>query len=539
MNPIRNLVLTNEFLEWGQKTMNNLPKISNGTRKLLFFLIVVSFLTIGGAVKAGAGDNVSGWAWSNMDDPTTLEDERSIGWISFNSTNCDSNEDGVTDAGKYPQCPVGQSVANYGVNINSDGTFSGYAWASTTGWIGFTPSGPYPSSPNHGVEMNTDSGEVSGWARVCSVFQSGCSGALRPNVERGDWEGWIKLAGNGASWNGSQCTGTNDYGNTNRCNWGVKINLTNGDFSGYAWSDMIIGWISFKGVNYVVKTTFSFNKAPTIEPGSQIIEYQSYCIAAFPGQGQIGFKWNYLDQDNDQEYRFDFQADNNSNFSSPEVDRRYCNLTPTTPASPRTNNQAVNVVPSLASSSRTYCSGTPDQYTVNTPDAITYNTVYYWRVKVWDSTGRNSGWVDGTFFSTKSHAYPFPDFTHQPQTPAAGEEISFIDSSICYDSGGSPYFCKTNTGNRYQWDFEDDGQIDCDSNINSACRGDVAHIYPAIGDYTTRLYATDDVGTCNSTGDTPITTQLPLPEYKEVPPVIWLKNILLAFINFYNSQKNF
>jgi len=73
MNPIRNLVFTNEFLKRGQKTMNNLPKISNGARKILFFLIVASFLITGGLARAGTGDNVSGYAWSE-----------NIGWISFN-----------------------------------------------------------------------------------------------------------------------------------------------------------------------------------------------------------------------------------------------------------------------------------------------------------------------------------------------------------------------------------------------------------------------------------------------------------------------
>lgn len=52
----------------------------------LFFVFLMSFVFIGNT-KAAASDNVSGWAWSE-----------NIGWISFNGS-------------------------NYGVNINSDGTF--------------------------------------------------------------------------------------------------------------------------------------------------------------------------------------------------------------------------------------------------------------------------------------------------------------------------------------------------------------------------------------------------------------------------------
>ena len=102
------------------------------------------------SVEAGAGDNVSGWAWSKMDDSATPAiDEGQIGWGSFNSTNCDFNGNGITDTRNYPQCLVGATSTNYGVTINSNGNFAGYAWSENIGWISFDPAAPYPASPNY------------------------------------------------------------------------------------------------------------------------------------------------------------------------------------------------------------------------------------------------------------------------------------------------------------------------------------------------------------------------------------------------------
>ena len=186
----------------------------------LFALLGAGFfsfflLTKIGDVKAGTDQNVSGWAWSE-----------NIGWVSFNSTNCDSDENGITDTGNYPQCPDGAVSADYGVNINpADGSFSGYAWSESIGWIDFAPDGPYPKPPNYSAKVNDD-GKVSGWARALSYT--------------GGWDGWIKLDG-------------------------VSIDIVNRDFSGYAWGSDVIGWLSFAGSNYNVATTFDFNRAPSAE----------------------------------------------------------------------------------------------------------------------------------------------------------------------------------------------------------------------------------------------------------------------------------
>jgi len=190
---------------------------------------VFVFLLVGEA-EAGQEHNVSGWAWSNMDDPATPADERSIGWISFNNT-------------------TGGGTISYGVNINSDGTFSGSAWSENIGWINFAPAGSYPNcpistcptgSPNYSAKADLDTGKVTGWARVCAAAPdpSTCGGGVGANPNAGGWDGWILL--------GPIVKGGTDYG--------VSINRSTGDFSGWAWSNMVIGWISFERV----KTSFSF-----------------------------------------------------------------------------------------------------------------------------------------------------------------------------------------------------------------------------------------------------------------------------------------
>ncbi len=53
------------------------------------------------------------WAWGG--NPTDAINKGVIGWVSFNSTNCDSNGDGLTDTGNFAQCPVGEAISDYGV----------------------------------------------------------------------------------------------------------------------------------------------------------------------------------------------------------------------------------------------------------------------------------------------------------------------------------------------------------------------------------------------------------------------------------------
>ena len=163
---------------------------------LLFFIIVLIFFVFG-KIKAGSEDNVSGWAWSE-----------NIGWISFNCTN-----EGTC------------GTVDYGVNINdSTGVFSGYAWSENIGWIDFSPVGPYPETPNYSACL-----DLPGSGQTCDgVGDNKTSGWARVLNAQDGWDGWIKLKGIAQD--------DSPY---------VVFRNDSNELEGWAWSDMVVGWISF------------------------------------------------------------------------------------------------------------------------------------------------------------------------------------------------------------------------------------------------------------------------------------------------------
>ena len=156
------------------------------------FILVAALLIVGAfslpqnvdATGIAGPIELEGYAWS-----------ASVGWISMSCVNDGS-------------C----GVSNYGVQINPDGSLSGYAWASNgldsngnptgAGWINFNPVGPYPSgsgTTNGPVEAAGTSPNLtlSGWARACSgaANPATCSGGMNSNS--GGWDGWISMDGTG------------------------------------------------------------------------------------------------------------------------------------------------------------------------------------------------------------------------------------------------------------------------------------------------------------------------------------------------------
>ncbi|MEK7610520.1 MAG: hypothetical protein AAB468_02110 [Patescibacteria group bacterium] len=160
----------------------------------------------------GSSKNLSGYAWSS-----------NIGWIRFHGINFGSVD--------WP-----------GVSLNANCELEGYAWSPNVGWIKFSPnlwpvgaedaSGAKISSPVNG------NGSFSGWARACSVFTSGCPGALDDDSRLGGWDGWIRMS------------------DTLPTAYGVNKDAT-GKLTGHAWGSDVIGWIKFCGDDpnqYCVKT---------------------------------------------------------------------------------------------------------------------------------------------------------------------------------------------------------------------------------------------------------------------------------------------
>jgi len=193
--------------------------------------------------------------------------------------------------------------------------------------------------------------------------------------------------------------------------------------------------------------------------------------------------WTYSDPDSDTQSRFRFQADNNSNFSSPTVNRDVLNLSN---PSPTTNNQIISI------------STSPD-----TPDSgqFAYNTTYYWRVNVSDSQAASSGWVNGSSFKTPKHRYPTVDFNWAPSGPSQDEDVQFTDLSVVY--GGA-------SKSSWSWNFTDGDQ------------GSLSAQNPIIkflsqGIKTVTLQITDSSGyICSKTKN--VNVNVKLPTWEEIKP---------------------
>ena len=470
----------------------------------IFFLIGVYFLFFNifqstKTIEAGSADNVSGWAWSE-----------NIGWISFNCNSLvDTNGDGVGDQALkvcdggsnknkicnsgFPEavtCPGAScvnacNVVNYGVNINADGTFSGYAWSENIGWIKFDPVGPYPTcpistcptgSPNYSARVDLGTGKVTGWARVCAAAPdpSTCGGGVGANLNAGGWDGWILL--------GPIVKGSTDYG--------VSINKSTGDFSGWAWSDMVIGWINFQGGTYGVKTSFPFNQKPI---ASGLDEIENRCAWGTSPQVAKGLaitlKWTYFDEDGDPQTAYEIWLDDDSNFTGAKFNYK--------------------VEPSASTA-----------YNLNlTHDlegdwlfSLNWNTTYYWKVKVRDEQGAWSDWSDVAQFTTPLHASPYINFSWNPTKPTVDELVQFTDLSECYDSSGNVVACTGigPCGTAWCWTFQD-------GSPSSSIEQNPTTSFSSMGSKIITLRVTDSDGySCSDSKTVQIT--LPLPEWEEISP---------------------
>ena len=449
---------------------------------VIFIALIFSFISCEYA-NAGSAHNIYGWAWSE-----------NIGWISFNSTNCDPDQDGISEGpATVPPasagCSVGSSVPNYGVNVNKEtGIFNGYAWADSVGWITFNEAelAGCPTSPDCRAETDftEDPREIFGWARALATG--------------GGWDGWIRLR------------------DTKYTVW-VDTDVTPTEFKSWAWADNfpVIGWISFNcsnegctNSNYKVLTLSNFNQSPSaiplpVTPGDD-------CDFSYP---PIIFNWVYSDPNGDLQSAYQVQIDSHgATFPSIEIDSG-----------------------KISSSSGSY----------SPQNALLFNTTYSWRVMVWDSFDDSSVWAIGPPFTTEIHIFPKPQFSFTPSSPAVGELVNFLDSSKCYDSNNIEYSCSSNLGNRYEWDFgEGDKNCKtgknikdeyvcryCDSNQDANCRGDVIHVYSIMGNFETTLTITDDIGTCIS----PAVIISPTP-----PLPIWIEiNPRASIFNFFSRINGF
>jgi uncharacterized protein (TIGR02145 family) len=186
------------------------------------------------SVSAGTADNVFGFAWGGNEAADTNGgaapnngaidgDEAGLGWVSFNSTDCDTNGNGTVEASEvaaHPGCLAG-AIASYGVNIpvGVNGDISGYAWSEHYGWISFNAA-DLAGCPSGACKAQRVAHQIRGWARILSIRDAGANA--------GGWSGWIQL---------DPPTAGLDT---------VTLNLLSSPprFLGYAYSDEL-GWLRF------------------------------------------------------------------------------------------------------------------------------------------------------------------------------------------------------------------------------------------------------------------------------------------------------
>jgi PKD repeat protein len=424
---------------------------------ILFFLFQFSF------VKAGENENVAGWAWSE-----------NVGWISFNSLNCDTNGDGKSD-GSPPGCPpAGTSIANYGVNLDpSTKIFSGYAWSEHIGWITFNEA-ELSGCPSPPCRAWLDSeNKVHGWAKAL--------------VDGGGWSGWIRLSDT---------------------NYGVWLDTSTSpqEFRGWAWSDMVVGWVSFNcrdrnvcsSSNYKVYLT---NQLPTV---SNPYATQDSCAWGKSPQVAPGLvitlHWTYSDPDGDPRSAFEIWLDDSSNFQDSKF------------------NKIFNI--SSGEPSQSYVLNLSDDQEGDWLNRLAWGTTYYWKVRVRDSAGNWSNWSTVDSFTTPSHAYPYVNFTWSPQSPTVNHVIQFTDLSECYNPSDSIIPCSS-----WYWSFEN-------GNPSYATSQNPTTTFTSIGSNKVTLRVTDFLGYSCEDSKT-VTSTYPLPFWREIiPPTFFkMKNLLTALIS--------
>ena len=455
---------------------------------LIIALLVLNFL-VSRETIAGTQHNVLGFAWSE-----------NVGWISFNSLNCDPDGDGFSN-GETGCPPAGTPIPNYGVNVDlSTGNFSGYAWAgggedalgnntSTIGWISFETSSLVDCPDgNCFARMDTTTGEVFGWARACSVFQSGCSGPTSTNT--GGWDGWIKLRGFvDLNQNGTKDIDEPDYG--------VYLDTDN-EFRGWAWggndttSTAVIGWISFNCKDRDWCATSSYKVYLTnLPPSADNLSVDAHSSDIICGEAlgsRAKFSWNFVDP-GDSQSAYQIQISTSSDFFSIIFDTG-----------------------KITSPSESFLLQRPYQ-------PLEWGRHYYWRLKVWDSHDTPSDWILGPEFDTPSHSYPTVDFIWKPKRPTVGQVVEFTNNSQCYTFSG------TTTCAFFFWTFEGGNPPFSDLENPTTT-------FSTIGGHRVSLRVRDQ-SNYECTSSETIFSIYPLPFWREIPPFLYLERFLASLVDVF------
>jgi len=467
---------------------------------VLISLLVVGFFVVWKIPKresfaAGVslpGVKLSGFAWSP-----------NLGWISFSCSNIIGGCQNI-DYGVSVVRPAGGFSGAWE-------TLDGYAWANpkdrlaptdNVGWITFSSSGLVncPSDPGANLdttckaEINFSTGEVRGWARACSVFQNGCSGALKADSATGGWDGWIELAG------------TNHVSPVMSGLQGVTLDKNNCSLKGFASqgnnndNSQFGGWIKFQnthGVDPGPDYGVSIINLPPNQPKNLVLN-PDYC--AYPWN--FSFQWLYTDPEDDAQGYYQIQISTDNSFAGiPNYD------TGETPLVGDANKDIYVHLQFCSPSKKVDFPGSCQ--TLGKPNIFEFDKNYFWRVRTWNGDGLScaasqfSPWSANGTFHTPKHDYPATSYTYSPPKPSAGETVTFTNGTK-FDTGSQ--------NQSYKWDFGDGVTKNA-----TPPPAPVTHAYTKKGTFSSSLTATDDLKDC-STSQPDINVYPPLPTFKEKPP---------------------
>jgi len=237
---------------------------------------------------------------------------------------------------------------------------------------------------------------------------------------------------------------------------------------------------NWSGYSYDGSVLVNINDPPTVSCNDT--ETWSSCVDS----RNPALSWNYSDPDSDPQASYQVQIDNNSNFSSPEIDTGIVN-----------------------SSSKTY---------QPTGTTLQWGTTYYWHVKVKDSYNNWSGYCSNCSFITPSHAYPNIDFNWAPQKPSAEENVRFSDQSTCYDDVITGSNC-TKPNDSYLWNFIGPGTVNYDDPLTPTLEFPVVS-FSEPGVWNATLQVTDSTpgNAFKCSTSKPFNVSYPLPEWNEIIP---------------------
>lgn len=317
-------------------------------KKFLLLLLILIGLLVAPQVSA-APQNITGFAWIGADNcepdgsDCSMPRTQPVGWVSFSSNstpNCNDYSYQVTvDYAASKREDMLEGAAWIGVGEDGDFTCE---TESTVGWINFS----YEGSPSWSVPAYIDQYQIRGVVPVMSD---------KDNDGNSEIATWVKFNGP-------------NYSNRIKSNGEIGDPGVNNS-NHYAWSNYAtnegLGWINLRPS---ISNPVQFpTPPPTAYKLDTAVHTNVYC-GKNPGHY---FSWDYVDPERKDQDKYRIQVATDMEFHS-VGNIEFNNIVADVMRDTSTEGGYIDVGP-------------------NSP--LSYNTSYYWRLKVWDVEGDESSWI--------------------------------------------------------------------------------------------------------------------------------------------------